>query len=50
MWNENFRQSGMVAVCRDPQPPPGIPRVMEMAKKSGLEFLPPPALEFRATG
>jgi hypothetical protein len=31
-----------VAVCKDPQPPPDIPRGMEMAKKFGLEFLPPP--------
>jgi hypothetical protein len=25
-----------------PQPPPDIPRVLEIAKKFGLEFLPPP--------
>jgi hypothetical protein len=31
----------MVAVCKDPQQPQDISRVMEMAKKSGLEFLPP---------
>jgi hypothetical protein len=31
-----------VAVCQDPKPPPDIPRVMEIAKKFGLEFLPPP--------
>jgi hypothetical protein len=32
----------LVAVCKDPQQPQDIPRGMEMAKKSGLEFLPPP--------
>jgi len=31
-----------MAVCKDPQPPQNIPRVMEMTKKIGLEFLPPP--------
>jgi hypothetical protein len=31
-----------VAVCKDPQQPPDIPRVMEMGKISGLEILPPP--------
>jgi hypothetical protein len=31
-----------VADCKDPQPPQDIPRVMEMAKKFGLEFLPLP--------
>jgi hypothetical protein len=28
--------------CQDPQQPPDIPRVMEIAKKFGLEILPPP--------
>jgi hypothetical protein len=32
-----------VAVCKDPRQPQGIPRVMEIAKKFRLEFLPPPA-------
>jgi hypothetical protein len=31
-----------VAVCKDPQQPQDIPREMEIAKKSGLEILPPP--------
>jgi hypothetical protein len=31
-----------LAVCKDPQQPPDIPCVMEIAKKFGLEFLPPP--------
>jgi hypothetical protein len=31
-----------VADCQDPQPPQDIPRVMEIAKKYALEFLPPP--------
>jgi hypothetical protein len=31
-----------VAVGKDPQPPQDIPRGMEMAKKFGLEVLPPP--------
>jgi hypothetical protein len=30
-----------VAVCKDPAPQ-DIPRVMEIAKKFGREFLPPP--------
>jgi hypothetical protein len=29
-----------VAVCKDPQQPQHIPRVMAIAKKFGLEFLP----------
>jgi hypothetical protein len=33
-----------VAVCKDPQQQQDIPRVMEIAKKFGLEFLPPPAV------
>jgi hypothetical protein len=37
------RQIGaLVAICQDPQQPPDIPRGMEIAKKFGLEFLPPP--------
>jgi hypothetical protein len=32
----------LVGVCKDPQQPQGIPRVMEIAKTSGLEILPPP--------
>jgi len=31
-----------VAVCKDPQQPQNIPRVMEIAKKFRLEFLFPP--------
>jgi hypothetical protein len=31
-----------VAVCKDPQQPQDIPRVMEIAKKFGREILPPP--------
>jgi hypothetical protein len=31
-----------LAVSKDPQQPPDIPRVMEIVKKTGLEFLPPP--------
>ena len=31
----------MVAVGKDPQPPQDILRGMEIAKKFGLEFLPP---------
>jgi len=31
--------------CQDPQQPQDIPRVMEMAKKFGLEFLRRPARE-----
>jgi hypothetical protein len=30
----------VVAVCKDPQQPQHIPRVMAIAKKFGLEFLP----------
>jgi hypothetical protein len=30
-----------VAVCKDPQPPQDIPRGLEIAKKFGLEILPP---------
>jgi len=29
-----------LAVCKNPQQPQDIPRVMEIAKKFGLEFLP----------
>jgi hypothetical protein len=32
----------VVAVYKNPQQPQDIPRVMEIAKKFGLEFLPPP--------
>jgi hypothetical protein len=32
-----------VAVCKDPQQPQDNPRAMEIAKKFGLEFLPPGA-------
>ena len=31
-----------LAVCKDPQQQQDIPRVMEIAKKIGLEILPPP--------
>jgi mannose-6-phosphate isomerase-like protein (cupin superfamily) len=31
-----------VAVCKDPRQPQDVPRMMEIAKKSGLEILPPP--------
>jgi len=34
--------AGIMAVCKDPQPPLDIPRVMEIAEKFGLNFLPPP--------
>jgi len=38
-----FNEIGaLVGVCQDPQQPQDIPRVMEMAKRFGLEFLPPP--------
>jgi len=38
-----FEEIGaLVAVGKDPQPPQDIPRGMEIAKKFGLEFLPPP--------
>jgi hypothetical protein len=33
----------VVAVCKNPQQPQDIPRVMEISKKFGLEFLPPPS-------
>lgn len=33
--------AGIVAVCKDPQPPPDSPRGMEIAKKFGLEILRP---------
>ena len=40
------RQIGaLVAVCQDPQQPPDIRRVLEIAKKFGLEFLPPPVAQ-----
>ena len=29
-------------LAQNPQPPQDIPRVMEIAKKFGLEILPPP--------
>jgi len=32
----------VVAVCKDWPAAKTIPRVMELAKKVGLEFLPPP--------
>jgi hypothetical protein len=34
--------NGTVAVCKDPQQPQDILRVLETAKKDGLEILPPP--------
>jgi len=37
-----FPDGTMMAVCQDPHPPQDIPRGMEMAKKFGLEFPPPP--------
>jgi hypothetical protein len=33
-----------VAVCKNPQQQQDIPRVMKMAEKFGLEFLPPPGV------
>jgi len=30
-----------LAVCKDPQQPPDVPRVIEIAKKFEREFLPP---------
>ena len=32
----------LVAVCKDPQQQHDIPPVMEIAKRFGLEILPPP--------
>jgi len=37
--------AGIMAVCKDPQPPLDIPRVMEIAEKFGLEILPRARLE-----
>ena len=37
-----MESGALVAVCKDPQQPQGIPRGMEIAKKFGLEILPPP--------
>jgi hypothetical protein len=39
-----FLQQVKSAGITDPPPPLDIPCVMEMAKKSGLEFLPPPGV------
>jgi hypothetical protein len=33
--------AALVAVCKDPPPPPDTPRGREITKKFGLEFLPP---------
>ncbi|HEY1489849.1 MAG TPA: hypothetical protein VGF90_02315 [Verrucomicrobiae bacterium] len=32
----------LVAVCKDPQQRQDVPRVLEIAKKFGLELLSPP--------
>jgi len=42
-WRSGGRLQRL-AVSKDPQQPPDIPCVMEIAIKFGLEFLPPPAV------
>jgi hypothetical protein len=39
---QNRQTPRLLSVRNDPQPPLDIPRGLEMAKKFGLEFRPPP--------